>query len=216
MSMAPGLRKEQAHRMKGRRSTMKRTLLMMALAVAITVNYCETTDACTASDMVTRAQDVNDSDAYDTVLSVITDEFEDRWERDEAYEAAVGTVMVEYVIKVAGGSEGYWDTSDPGYQYYGLVVTNQATEEQRAAFYGAWVEDTTWNYADLDDESYVENFLETSSAGPAMFWKHPGGMKVKDHAELHGDDWDAGYDSIYDYPVEDWYEIETEYADHGG
>jgi hypothetical protein len=196
---------------------MKRTLLMMALAVALVAANSEATYACTASDMVTRAQDVNDSDAYDTVLSVINDEFEDRWDHDEAYESAVGTVMVEYVIKIAGGSEGYWDYTDPGYQYYSQVVNGTATEAQRTAFYGAWREDTTWNYADLDDRFFVENFIQTASAGPTKFWKHPAGQTVRDHAQLHGDDWDAGYDSIYEYPIEDWYEIEEiEYSDHGG
>jgi hypothetical protein len=163
------------------------------LVAAFVVVGVQTSEACSATGMITRADQARGSEEYDTVKSVVTTEISqvEEWTKEEATDAAVGAVMREQADKT-NQSPGHWGSaSDPLAEY--------------VAGYGWWVENTNNNLGALKNANYVRNLLnEGTRANNSIGHMQQGFVTVRDHATFHGQEWEDGVDRIQGKPLPPW------------
>jgi phage terminase small subunit len=115
-------------------------MIVGALLLAFTISG--TADACTATHMVDRADAIKETDAYGVIKGVVQTEIasDEGWERPEAVDAAVGTIVREYAdltgqeiggLKRADGAsrDGYITQSDVD-EYNQAIQDYQSQEYQ--------------------------------------------------------------------------------------
>jgi hypothetical protein len=85
-------------------------VLSACAALLAVLALAPSADACMASDVYTRAIEAQDSVYYDTVRTVVMDTIQPdkQWEREEAIDAAIGTILREYAC-MTQQNVGEWD-----------------------------------------------------------------------------------------------------------
>jgi hypothetical protein len=190
---------------------MKKGIFTFA-ALIFALTFSGVAEACSASTVMDKADNAKNTEVYETVLDVLEEPggmVETKgWERPEAVEAAVGTVLYEYQYRVEGDI--YVDSRDSLSGYTGGIVMNDHDGDPSTPAQPLNLR--------MDNASHVRAFLDLPS-NPLNYVSHsswlPADATIADHAAFHGDDWEIGEDRIYGGDL--WVEEEPEVTeDHAG
>jgi hypothetical protein len=149
------------------------------LVLAILLVCGATAEACSASSVIRKAEDHAGTDHYNAIEEVVIETMTttEGWEHEEATTAAIGSIIYDIA------KWWYWDNGNGDVDW------------------------TRWDSAievdsSLDREycwKYQTDHWDLLGAGP-------GCDSIRDHALMHGTDWENGFDTINEQPIAEWYE----------